>query len=95
MEEVFAQRLDLDNRKVAVRGRVTSVNANILGKTWILLQDGTGDPQVKTHDLAVTSQDSPSESDTVLVEWIHHKDRNYGMGYLFPVIIEDETVKKQ
>ena len=94
VEEVFAHSQDLDERKVAVRGRVTRVNAKILGRTWIHLQDGTGDPQAKTNDLAVTSQDNPSVGDTVLIEGTLRTNKNYGMGYVFPVIVEDATVTK-
>lgn len=95
IEEIFSRKLDLKDRKAAVRGRVTRVNPNILGKTWIHLQDGTGDPAAKTNDLAVTSLDTPSVGDTVLVEGVVHTDKNFGMGYVFSVILEDATVKKQ
>lgn len=95
VEEIYAQKLDLNGQKVAVRGKVTKVNPNILGKTWIHIQDGTGDPQAGTNDLAVTSQENPSVGDTVLVEGILGVDKSSGMGYDFPVIVEDATVKKQ
>lgn len=93
--EIFAQKHDLADRKVSVRGEVTKVNNNILGKTWIHIQDGTGDSQSKTNDLVVTSQDSPSVGDTILVEGVVRTDKNYGMGYVFPVVLEDATVTKQ
>ena len=93
--EIFAEKNDLKDRKVAVRGKVTKVNANILGKTWIHIQDGTGDSQSKTNDLVVTSQDSPAVGDTILVEGVLRTDKNYGMGYVFPVVIEDAKVTKQ
>jgi hypothetical protein len=93
--EIFAQKQNLNNRKVAVRGKVTKVNANILSRTWIHIQDGTGDPKAQTHDLVVTSQDSPSVGDTVLVEGVIHTDKNLGMGYVYSVILEDAVVTKQ
>jgi len=93
--EIFAQMQDLNDRKVAVRGKVTKVNSNILSRTWIHIQDGTGDPLAKTHDLVVTSQDSASVGDTVLVEGIIRTDKNYGTGYFYPVILEDAIVTKQ
>jgi hypothetical protein len=93
--EIFSQKLDLKDRKVAVRGKITKVNANILNRTWIHIQDGTGDSQAKTNDLTVTSQGSAAVGDTVLVEGIIRTDKNYGMGYVFPVIIEDASVTKQ
>ncbi|MEJ2111996.1 MAG: nucleotide-binding protein [Acidobacteriota bacterium] len=90
VEEIYAQKLDLNGQKVAVRGKVTKVNPNILH-----IQDGTGDPQAGTNDLTVTSQENPSVGDTVLIEGIIGVDKSSGMGYDFPVIIEDATVKKQ
>jgi len=93
--EVFSQMRELKDRKVAIRGLVIRVNANILDRTWIHLQDGTGDPEAETNDLAVTSQSSASVGDIVLVEGIVRTDKNYGMGYVFPVIVEDATIKKQ
>jgi hypothetical protein len=93
--DVFSQKLKLKDRNVAVRGKVIKVNANIMGKNWIHIQDGTGDPKIKTNDLTVTSQSSASLGDTVLVKGVVRLDKNLGMGYLFPVIIEDATVTKQ
>lgn len=93
--EIFAQKQNLNDQKVAVRGKVTRVNANILSKTWIHIQDGTGDPQAKTNDLVVTSQDSPSVGDTVLVEGVVHTDKTVGTGYVYSVILEDAIVTKQ
>jgi hypothetical protein len=93
--EIFAQKQNLKDRKVAVRGKVTKVNSNILSRTWIHIQDGTGDPQAETHELVVTSQDSPSVGDTVLVEGVIRTDKNYGLGYVYPVILEDAVVTKQ
>jgi len=95
VEEVFSQKLELKDRKVAVRGKVVKVNTNVLERTWIHIQDGTGDSQAKTNDLTVTSQSSTSVGDTVLIEGIVRNDKDFGMGYQFPVIIEDATVIKQ
>ena len=93
--EVFAKKQDLRDRKVAVRGEVTKGNANTMGKARIHIQDGTGDTQEKTIDLVVTSQDTPAVGDTVLVEGVVQTDKNYGMGYVFSVILEDAIVAKQ
>jgi hypothetical protein len=93
--EVFAQKLQLKDKKVAVRGKVVKVNSNILGKTWIHLHDGTGDPKSNTDDLTVTTQGSAAVGDTVLVNGVVRMDINLGMGYVFPVMIEDATVTKQ
>lgn len=95
VEEIFARRHDLNGKKVVVRGKVTNVNPNIMGKTWIHIQDGTGDPEAKTNDLIVSSQTTPSEGDTVLVEGVLASDKSSGMGYDYPAIIEDATVRTE
>ena len=93
--EVYAQKLQLKDRTVAVRGKVVKVNANIMGKNWIHLQDGTGDLKAKTNDLTVTSEGSASVGDTVVVKGVVHMDKDLGMGYFFPIIVEDAVVLKQ
>jgi hypothetical protein len=90
--EIFAGKQDLNGRKVAVRGRVTKVNAKILERTWIHIQDGSGDTKANNNDLVVTSQASPSVGDTVLVEGTLRTNKNYGMGMVFAVIVEDARV---
>jgi hypothetical protein len=80
--EIFAKKQDLRDRKVAVRGEVTKVNASIMGKTWIHIQDGTDDIQEKTNDPVVTFQDTPAVGDTVLIEGVVQIAKNYGMGYM-------------
>jgi hypothetical protein len=93
--EVFAQKLQLKDRRIAVRGKVVKVNSNIMQKNWVHLRDGSGDPNAKTDDLTVTTQGSAAVGDTVLVNGVVCTDKNFGMGYVFPVIIEDASVMKQ
>lgn len=93
--EIFSQKLKLKNRNVVVRAKVVKVNANIMGKNWIHVQDGTGDPQTRTNDLTLTSESSASVGDTVLVKGVVHTDKDLGMGYFFPIIIEDAAVTRQ
>jgi hypothetical protein len=93
--DVFSQKLKLKDRKVAIRGKVVKVNSNIMGKNWIHIQDGTGNLQAKTNDLTITSQGSAAVGDTVLVKGVVTTDKDLGMGYFFPVIIEDAIILKQ
>ncbi len=93
--EIFAQKAKLKDRAVAVRGKVVKVNARIMGKTWIHLRDGSGNRESKTDDLTVTTQGDAAVGDTVVVKGIVRTDKNFGIGYVFPVIIEDATVIKE
>jgi hypothetical protein len=93
--EIFAQKTLLKDREVAVTGKVVKVNANIMGKTWIHLRDGSGDPASRTNDLTVTTQGSAAVGDTVMVKGTIRTDKDLGMGYVFSVIIEAATITKQ
>ena len=42
--ECYAQKKTLNGKSVKVRGRVVKFSAEIMGKNWLHLQDGTGDP---------------------------------------------------
>ena len=93
--EIYAQKQKLKDQNVVVVGKVVKVNPNILGKSWVHLRDGTGSPETSTNALTVTTQDSTAVGDIVKVTGKIGIDRNLGMGYVFPVIIEDASVVKQ
>jgi len=91
--ECFAKAKELDGKKVKVRGKVVKVSRMIMGKNWIHIQDGTGNPMKNTHDLVVTTMAEPAMDSIVLVEGTLHADKDFGAGYKYDVIIEDATVK--
>ena len=92
--EIFAKRGALNGKQVVVKGQVVKVASGIMDKTWIHLQDGTGSEKQKTHDLVVTSKDSAEVGDVVTVSGTLAKDKDFGSGYKYNVIIEKGIVKK-
>jgi hypothetical protein len=94
VEELFASATDLAGKKVKIRGKVVKVSPNIMGRTWIHLQDGSGNPMNNTHDLVVTSADAPELNSIVVVEGELAKDKDFGAGYFYNVIVEGATVTK-
>lgn len=94
VEELFTSAADLVGKKVKVHGKVVKVSPGIMGRTWIHLQDGTGDPMKNTHDLVVTSADVPELNSVVTVEGELAKDKDFGAGYFYNVIVEGATVSK-
>ena len=94
VEEVFASAADLAGKKVKIRGKVVKVSPGIMGRTWIHLQDGTGNPMNNTHDLVVTSAEVPELNTIVVVEGELAKDKDFGAGYFYSVIVEGATVSK-
>ena len=81
----------LSGQEVSVRGKVVKFNSGIMNKNWVHIQDGTGDVTAKTHDLTVTTEQTVSVGDTVLVKGQLTINRDIGAGYKYPVMIEQAT----
>lgn len=94
VEGAFVNSAKLDKQKVVIRGKVVKVSSGIMGKNWIHLQDGTGSAAKGTHDLVCTSKDTAKTGDVVTASGILAKDRDFGSGYRYNVIVEDATFKK-
>lgn len=91
--ELWGRRAELTGKEVQVRGRVVKFNANILGRNWMHLQDGTGEAQKGDHDLAVTTDASASVGDVVTVRGKVAVDRDFGAGYSYPVMVEEAVIE--
>ena len=90
--EVFAEKDQLGGQAVTVRGKVVKTNANIMGKNWLHVRDGSG--AEGTNDLTVTTAAHlPGVGDTVLVTGQVSLNKDFGMGYAYDVIVEDAEVK--
>ncbi len=94
VSEIFEKSATLDKQKVAVKGQVVKVSKNIMGKNWLHIQDGTGDPNKNTHDLVVTTMDVAEKGDIVTVEGPAVANKDFGSGYKYDMIIEDGKVTK-
>jgi hypothetical protein len=92
--ELFAKVASLNKQKVTVRGQVVKVNPNIMGRNWIHIQDGTGDPAKQTYDLVVTSSDMAKIGDIITIEGTLAADKDFGFGYKYDVIVENAVIKK-
>ncbi len=91
--EIFEKGKNLNNKKVAVRGKVVKVSKMIMGKNWLHIQDGTGNPMQNTHDLVVTTMAEPALDSVVIIEGTLHANKDFGAGYKYDVIIEDADLK--
>jgi len=88
--EAFADAASLEGEAVTVRGRVVKWNAAILGRNWLHVRDGTGEPGA--NDLTVTTDDVAAVGDVVLVRGTLARDRDFGAGYVYDLIVEDARV---
>jgi len=92
--ELFAKGASLNKQKVTVKGQVVKVNPDIMGRNWLHIQDGTGDPAKNTHDLVVTSADIAEKGAIISIEGILAADKDFGSGYRYDVIVEDAVLMK-
>jgi hypothetical protein len=92
--EVFEKRAALNEKTAVVKAKVVKVSEGIMGKNWIHLQDGTGDAAKGTHNLVATSQDVPSVGDIVIVKGTIYKDKDFGFGYKYDVIMEQASIQR-
>ena len=101
--ECYAQKKTLNGKSVKVRGRVVKFSAEIMGKNWLHIQDGTGNPVVadapagaaagSTNDLTVTTAQTAAVGDLVLITGTLAADKDFGSGYAYSVIVENAAIK--
>ncbi|HEY5975426.1 MAG TPA: DNA-binding protein [Geobacteraceae bacterium] len=89
--EVFAKRDALADKPVVVRAQVVKVTPSVMDRTWVHLEDGSGSRLKGDYKLVVTTTVMPTLGDIVTVSGNLHKDRDFGGGYKYEVIIEDAT----
>jgi len=93
--ELYEKSGALNGKEVVVTGRVVKVSKKIMGKNWVHLQDGSGDAASGTNNLVTTTQDVVVVGDVVTAKGILAKDRDFGGGYQYVVIIEETTLVKK
>lgn len=85
--EIHADKTSLNGKPVLVRGKVVKYTAEILGKNWIHIADGSSD-----SDLVVTTDSSAQIGDVILISGALTLDKDFGYGYRYEVIVEDAKV---
>lgn len=91
VEEVYKEKDSLANGKVVVRGKVVKVNPGIMGKNWLHVRDGSGTDG--TNDLTITTTGNlPEVGEVVVVTGTVVLDQDFGMGYQYPVIVQDAEI---
>ncbi|MCA9003332.1 MAG: DNA-binding protein [Planctomycetes bacterium] len=90
IEQVFASRDQFVGQEISLTGKVTKFNADIMGKNWLHLQDGTGGPG--SNDLTITTDQVVAVGDLVHVRGVLVADKDFGFGYKYELIVEDAQV---
>jgi hypothetical protein len=88
--EIYNDKSNLNGKTIRVRGQVSKFSANIMGKNWLHIRDSS-----TLDDLTVTSDGVAAVDDVVIAEGKLELDKDYGYGYLYPVIIEQASISKE
>lgn len=94
VEEVFSKAPSLAGKKIRIQGKVVKFSAGIMGKNWVHLQDGTGNPLQNFHDLVCTTDATPAVDSIVTMEGILAVDKDFGAGYKYTAIVEQASLIK-
>ncbi len=84
--ELYSNKDKYGNRKVKIKGKVTKVNNQIMGRNWVHIQDGTGGEN--SFDLTVTTDESINAGDVVTFEGVIALNKDFGAGYSYKIIME-------
>lgn len=87
--ELYKYRAKLNKKKVVLRAKVIKVSSNIMGKNWVHLRDGSGSHASGDFNIVATSKSVPAEGEVVLAKGTLYKDKDFGGGYKYQVILED------
>jgi hypothetical protein len=91
--EIHAQRAALKEKPVTIRGKVVKFNEGIMGRNWVHLRDGTGSAG-KDNNITITTLDSVTVGEVVVVKGVVRVDKDFGHGYAYPVIVEEAKITK-
>jgi hypothetical protein len=94
VNELYQQAAKLSGQEVRVKGRVMKVSANIMGRNWIHLQDGSGDAAKNNHNLVVSSETMPEKGEVVTVVGLFQANKDIGAGYKYAAMVEDAKIEK-
>jgi hypothetical protein len=89
--QLSLQRAQLNGQTVRVRGQVTKVTPGVQGHTFFHLRDGKPGDQ-PASDLVVTSNTTPDRGQVATFEGTLRTDVDLGIGYSYPILLENAVL---
>lgn len=87
--EVWAEKSELKDKPVTIRGKVVKFLPEIMGKNWLHLRDGSGSHAKGNDDITVTTNEMFKPGEVITVTGTLRLNKDFGAGYSYPVIVED------
>lgn len=91
VEAVHKEHVALKGKQVTVTGKVVKVNNGIMRRNFIHVQDGTGGQN--SNKLIFTSKQTAKVGDKVTITGTVVLDTDFGMGYAYPLLVEQSTIQ--
>ena len=91
IKEVIESAASLEGKEIQLTGECTKLNANIMGRNWIHLKDGSKDD----YDFVVTSDQAIPEGHVVTLKGTVGLNRDFGSGYKYALLVENATVVRE
>lgn len=85
--EIYAKKDSLKGKTVKIRGKVIRFSTEILGKNWLHILDSSS-----MNDLTVTTDEIVKIGDIVTLEGTLGIDKDFGHGYIYPILLEEATI---
>ena len=90
VETINKNKSSMLGQTIKAEGKVVKVNNGIMRRNFIHVQDGTGDAD--NNNLIVTSTQTAAVGDLVVVSGVVMLNRDFGGGYMYPLLIDAATV---
>jgi len=90
IEELIKNKEKYNNQTVRLKGEVSKYNPNIMNTNWIHIKDGTSFNG--KSEVTATSTTEVKLGDTISIEGKVTLDKNFGSGYIYPILIENATI---
>ena len=87
---IYENMATLSGQTISAQGKVVKVVSGIMKRNFVHVQDGTGD--ANTNDLIATSKQTARVGDLVSIFGVVAVNRDFGSGYLFPLLIENASI---
>ncbi len=87
--DILASKNSLKGKTLQVRGKVTKVSNKVMGENWLHIRDSSS-----LKDLVVTTKNSATVGDIVIVKGKLALNKDFGYGYVYPIILENSKIVK-
>ena len=96
VEEVFMWKDALKDQTISIKGEVLKVSKQIMKLDWVHIGDGTGDTKKRTDDLVFTVKSMKFKAgDKVIATGKVIRDKDFGYGYFYSIIIQESSFKTE